>query len=339
MTSYFLRRLLLVIPTFIGITLLVFAITRVVPGGPVERMMTQAAFAQGDQASSKSRSGNTLDEKQLAQLQAYYGFDKPVLVGYGQWLWRVLQLDLGNSTRYHDPVWGLIKERFPISIFYGVATLIITYGICIPLGIAKAVRHGSRLDNLSSIAVFFGYALPGYVVGIALITLFAAKLDWFPLGGFVGDDFDSYSTPRKIGDLIYHAALPLIAYLSGSFALTTLMMKNALMDNLAADYMRTAVAKGQSFQGAVRNHALRNSLIPIATSFGNNISLLLGGSFLIETIFNIDGIGLLGYESILERDYPVVMGILVISSLLFLIGNILSDICVAIVDPRIRFGE
>jgi microcin C transport system permease protein len=339
MTSYFLRRLLLVIPTFIGITLLVFAITRVVPGGPVERMMTQAAFAQGDQASSKSRSGNTLDEKQLAQLQAYYGFDKPVLVGYSQWLWRVLQLDLGNSTRYHDPVWGLIKERFPISIFYGVATLIITYGICIPLGIAKAVRHGSRLDNLSSIAVFFGYALPGYVVGIALITLFAAKLDWFPLGGFVSDDFDSYSTPRKIGDLIYHAALPLIAYLSGSFALTTLMMKNALMDNLAADYMRTAVAKGQSFQGAVRNHALRNSLIPIATSFGNNISLLLGGSFLIETIFNIDGIGLLGYESILERDYPVVMGILVISSLLFLIGNILSDICVAIVDPRIRFGE
>jgi microcin C transport system permease protein len=337
MISYFLRRLLLVIPTFIGITLLVFAITRVVPGGPVERMMTQAA--QSGHGSSKSRAGNTLDEKQLAQLQAYYGFDKPVLVSYGQWLRRVLQLDLGNSTRYHDPVWSLIKERFPISIFYGVATLLITYGICIPLGIAKAVRHGSQLDNLSSIAVFFGYAVPGYVVAIALITVFAEKLDWFPLGGFVGDDFDSYSTLGKIGDLIYHAALPLTAYLAGSFALTTLMMKNALMDNLAADYMRTAIAKGQSFQGAVRNHALRNSLIPIATSFGNNISLLLGGSFLIETIFNIDGIGLLGYESILERDYPVVMGILVISSLLFLIGNILSDICVAIVDPRIRFGE
>lgn len=337
MTSYFLRRLLLVIPTFIGITLLVFAITRVVPGGPIERMMTQAAQAQGGGA--KSRSGNTLDEKQLAQLQAYYGFDKPVLVSYGQWLRRVLQLDLGNSTRYHDPVWSLIKERFPISIFYGVATLIITYGICIPLGIAKAMRHGSRLDNLSSIVVFFGYAVPGYVVAIALITLFAAHLDWFPLGGFVDDDFDSYSTLRKIGDVVYHAVLPLTAYLAGSFALTTLMMKNALMDNLAADYMRTAIAKGQSFHGAVRNHALRNSLIPIATSFGNNISLLLGGSFLIETIFNIDGIGLLGYESIIERDYPVVMGILVISSLLFLVGNILSDICVAIVDPRIRFGE
>ena len=339
MTGYFLRRLLLIIPTFVGITLLVFAITRVVPGGPIEWMMTQAALQQGDHTHSKSRSGNTLDEKQLEQLRAYYGFDKPIIVSYGQWLWRVLHLDLGNSTRYHDPVWGLIKERFPVSIFYGITTLIITYGICIPLGIAKAVRHGQWFDNISSIAVFLGYALPGYVVGIALITTFASQLDWFPLGGFVGDDFDTYSLGGKIFDLWYHAALPLTAYLAGSFALTTLMMKNALMDNLSADYMRTAVAKGQSFKGAVRHHALRNSLIPIATSFGNNISLLLGGSFLIETIFNIDGIGLLGFESVLERDYPVVMGILVVSSLLFLIGNILSDICVALVDPRIRFGE
>lgn len=339
MTNYFLRRLLLIVPTFIGITLLVFAITRVVPGGPIERMMTQAALQQGDQRAVRSRSGNTLDEKQLAQLQAYYGFDKPVLVSYGQWLWRVLHLDLGNSTRYHDPVWDLIKERFPISIFYGVATLVITYGICIPLGISKAIRHGTLFDNFSSILVFFGYAVPGYVVGIALITIFASQLDWFPLGGFIDDDFDSFSPGKKITDVLYHAALPLTAYLASSFALTTLMMKNALMDNLATDYMRTAIAKGQSFSGAVRNHALRNSLIPIATSFGNNISLLLGGSFLIETIFNIDGIGLLGFESVLERDYPVVMGILVISSLLFLLGNILSDICVALVDPRIRFGE
>ena len=338
MTNYFLRRLLLILPTFIGITLLVFTITRIVPGGPIERMMTQAALQQGDQRAARTRSGNTLDEKQLAQLQAYYGFDKPMLVSYGQWLWRVLHLNLGNSTRYHDPVWNLIKERFPVSIFYGITTLIITYGICIPLGMSKAIRHGTLFDNLSSVLVFLGYAVPGYVVGIALITVFSAQLDWFPLGGFVDDDFDRYSFGKKISDVLYHAALPLAAYLASSFALTTLMMKNALMDNLASDYMRTAIAKGQSFKGAVRNHALRNSLIPIATSFGNNISLLLGGSFLIETIFNIDGIGLLGFESVLERDYPVVMGILVISSLLFLLGNILSDICVALVDPRIRFG-
>ena len=337
MFGYFLRRLLLVIPTFVGITLLVFAITRVVPGGPIERMMTQQ-MQMGDKRSANTRTGSTLSAEQLAQLNAYYGFDQPTLVSYGRWLWRVLHLDLGNSTRYHDPVWDLIRERFPISIFYGVITLIFTYGICIPLGIAKAVRHDSRFDNVSSIAVFFGYAVPGYVIAIALITFFAAYLDWFPLGGFVSDDFDSYSTPQKIIDVIHHAVLPLIAYLAGGFAVTTLMMKNALMDNLSADYMRTAMAKGHSFDSAVNHHALRNSLIPIATSFGNNISLLLSGSFLIETIFNIDGIGLLGFESVLERDYPVVMGILVISSLLFLIGNILSDICVAIVDPRIRFG-
>ena len=340
MTGYFLRRLLLIVPTFIGITLLVFAITRVVPGGPIERMMTQAAMSgSAARTGAQTRTGNTLSEAQLKQLESYYGFDKPLLDSYAQWLGKVLRFDLGTSTRYHDPVWSLIRERFPVSIFYGVATLLVTYGVCIPLGMAKAIRHGSRFDHISSALVFLGYALPSYVVGIALLTLFASWIDWFPLGGFVSDDFDQLSAFRKMLDLLYHAALPLTAYLAGSFAVTTLLMKNALLDNLAADYVRTALAKGNSFKGAVHRHALRNSLIPIATSFGNNISLVLGGSFLIEVIFNIDGIGLLGYESVLERDYPVVMGILVISSLLYLIGNILSDLCVAWVDPRIRFGE
>lgn len=340
MTAYFIRRLLLIVPTFIGITLLVFAVTRVVPGGPIERMMQQAMLQQaGGGAASQTRTGHTLSAEQLAQLEAYYGFDKPTLVAYGEWLWRVLQFDLGNSSRYQDPVWELVSERFPISIFYGLATLIVTYLICIPLGVAKAMRHGSRLDHVTSAIVFLGYAVPSYVVGIAVLTVFAGWLDWFPLGGFVSDDFEQRSLPGKIADIVHHATLPLIAYLAGSFALTTLMMKNALMDNLTADYVRTAMAKGNSFRGAVWRHAFRNSLIPIATSFGNNISLVLGGSFLIEIIFNIDGIGLLGYESLLERDYPVVLGILVLSSLLFLIGNILSDICVALVDPRIRFGE
>ncbi len=341
MTGYFIRRLLLIVPTFIGITLLVFAVTRVVPGGPIERMMTQAAMSGGpaSHTGAQTRTGNTLSEAQLKQLEAYYGFDKPLLSSYTQWLGRVLSFDLGNSTRYHDPVWTLISERFPISIFFGVATLVITYGVCIPLGMAKAIHHGSRFDHLSSVVVFLGYALPSYVVGIAVLTLFASYFDWFPLGGFVSDDFDERSPWGKLLDLLHHATLPLIAYLAGSFAVTTLLMKNALLDNLAADYLRTALAKGNSFRGAVRRHALRNSLIPIATSFGNNISLVLGGSFLIEIIFNIDGIGLLGYESLLERDYPVVLGILVLASLLYLIGNILSDLCVAWVDPRIRFGE
>jgi microcin C transport system permease protein len=341
MSGYFLRRLLLMIPTFIGITLLVFAITRVVPGGPIERMMTEAVLAQGEggKRAAQTQTGNSLSEEQIADLQRYYGFDKPLLVSYRDWLLNVLKLDLGISSRYQDPVWQIIQERFPISIFYGLTTLILTYGICIPLGFYKAIKHHSKFDDISSAIIFLGYAVPSYVVAIALISLFAVHWQWFPLGGFISDNFDDLSLWEKTKDLVHHAVLPLIAYMAGSFALTTFMMKNALMDNLSADYVRTAVAKGNNFSQAIRRHALRNSLIPIATSFGQNIAFLLSGSFLIETIFNIDGIGLLGYEAVVERDYPVVMGILVISSGLFLLGNILSDICVAIVDPRIRFGE
>jgi microcin C transport system permease protein len=176
------------------------------------------------------------------------------------------------------------------------------------------------------------------VVGIILLVVFASNLEWFPMGGFYGEDFeDMESWWDKTKDIFYHAALPLTAYVVGSFAVMTFMMKNSLMDNLAADYVRTAIAKGIPFRQAVRRHALRNSVIPLATHFGNNISFIIAGSFLIEKIFNIDGLGLLGYESIIERDYPIVLGVLVISSLLQLLGNILSDICVAVVDPRVQF--
>lgn len=345
MTSYFIRRFLLIVPTFLGISLLVFTLTRLVPGGPIERMLNEAAMAASTTAASTMVSGydgiggSTLSEEQLEELRAYYGFDKPVLVSYVEWLGKVLVLDLGTSSRYTDPVWDIIKDRFPISMFYGVSTLLLTYGICIPLGIAKAIRHKTGFDNVTSAIVFFGYAIPSYVVGIAALTLFASEWELFPLGGFVSDDFQDLSTWEQARDVLDHAVLPLLAYVAGSFAVTTLMMKNALMDNLAADYVRTAIAKGMDFRQAVFRHALRNSLIPIATSFGGNISLILTGSFLIEKIFNIDGFGLLGFESLVERDYPIVMGILVISSLLFLLGNILSDICVALVDPRVRFGS
>ncbi len=343
MTSYFIRRSLLVLPTFLGITVLVFVLTRLVPGGPIERMLNEALMASGDTAGAVSQfddgiGGSALSDAQLAQLEAYYGFDKPVLVSYWEWLTKVMTLDLGRSTRYSDPVLDIILDRLPVSIFYGIATLILTYGVCIPLGIWKAIRHNSPLDNLSSGIVFFGYAVPGYVVGIILLVVFASRMELFPLGGFVSNDFEDLNAWQQMLDVLYHAVLPLAAYTAGSFAVMTFMMKNSLMDNLAADYVRTAIAKGLSFKEAVRRHALRNSLIPIATSFGNNISLILSGSFLIEKIFNINGIGLLGFESLVERDYPVVMGILVISALLFLVGNILSDICVALVDPRVKFG-
>lgn len=339
MAAYFARRLLLVLPTFLGVTLMVFAITRFVPGGPVERMIAQAQQMQADgRSGGGDRVGSAaLSESQIQELKEYYGLDKPLLVGYVHWIWKVFHLDLGVSSRYNEPVWGLIKDRFPVSIFFGLTTLFLTYTICVPLGILKAVRHRTPLDNASSIFVFIGYAIPNYVVGILLLIVFSSYWEIFPLSGFTSREFSELSLWGKTKDLAWHTTLPLIAYMAGSFAVMTFLTKNSLMDNLAADYVRTAIAKGLDFKRAVLRHALRNSLIPIATHFGNEISRVLAGSFLVETIFNINGFGLLGYESVVERDYPVVMGILVISSLLFLLGNILSDVCVALVDPRVKF--
>ncbi|MDA3787792.1 MAG: ABC transporter permease subunit [Desulfobacula sp.] len=341
MTAYFIRRLLLVIPTFIGITIMVFTITRFVPGGPIERIISDTRAMQtgqgGSSTSSSPSGGQPLSEEQIQKLKEYYGFDKPVLTSYFLWLSKVLQGDLGKSTRYYDPVWDMIKERIPISLYFGILSLIMIYGVCIPLGLAKAVRHKTGFDNITSIIIFMGYAIPGWVAGVLMLVLFSSNYDVFPLGGLVSEFFEEMSLFEKARDIAWHTILPLFSYVIGSFTVMTLLMKNTLMDNLSSDYVRTAIAKGLPFKKAVLNHAMQNSLIPIATSFGNNISIILMGSFLIEKVFNINGMGLLGYESILDRDYPVVMGILVISSLLFMVGNILSDLCVAFVDPRVRF--
>lgn len=340
MTAYFIRRFLLIIPTFIGVTILVFVITRFVPGGPIERMITQAQMSQGEKANASSRgTGGAagLSPAQIAELEKYYGFDKPILESYFIWLKKIVVLDLGVSTRYSDSVWQIIKSRLPISIYFGLLTMLLTYSICVPLGVIKGIKHNSHFDNSSSVVVFIGYAIPSYVVAIILLLVFASRLEWFPLGGFVSENFEELTYGDKLVDLLHHTFLPLVSYVAGSFAVMTFMMKNSLMDNLAADYVRTAIAKGLPFRKAVFGHAMKNSLIPIATHFGNNISIILTGSFLIETIFNIDGFGLLGFESVVERDYPVVLGILVISSILFLVGNILSDFCVALVDPRVKF--
>ncbi|OGR48140.1 MAG: hypothetical protein A3J80_02130 [Desulfobacula sp. RIFOXYB2_FULL_45_6] len=343
MTAYFIRRLLLVIPTFIGITIMVFTITRFVPGGPIERIISETRAMQAGQSGSSSGispgsgSSQPLSEEQITKLKAYYGFDKPLLTSYVIWLSKVIRGDLGISTRYQDPVWGMIREKIPVSLYFGILSLFMIYGVCIPLGMAKAVRHKTGFDNITSMIIFTGYAIPGWVAGVFMLVLFSSHYDVFPLGGLVSELFNDMTLFEKIMDILWHTFLPLISYVIGSFTVMTLLMKNTLMDHLSSDYVRTALAKGLSFETAILKHALQNSLIPIATSFGNNISILLTGSFLIEKVFNINGMGLLGYESILDRDYPVVMGILVISSLLFLLGNILSDLCVALIDPRVRF--
>ena len=338
MRDYFLRRFLLIPPTLIGITLIVFLITRVVPGGPIERAIMESRMgAESGVTSSLDAGRGSISEEQMQQLKEYYGFYRPPLVAYFVWLGKVVQGDLGTSYRYNEPVLTIIRERIPVSLLYGGVTLILVYVVCVPLGILKAIKHRTFIDNATSAVVFIGYAIPGYALGAILVVYLAARWSWFPMGGFQSVEFDDLSFFGKIGDLAHHAVLPLICYSIGSFAFVTLLLKNQLMDNLAADFVRTAVAKGVSFRVAVFRHALRNSLIPLATYFGQSVTALVGGSFLIEFIFDINGMGLLGYTSVVDRDYPTVMGVLLISSLLLLIGHILADVLVALVDPRIRF--
>jgi microcin C transport system permease protein len=339
MTAYFIRRLLLIVPTFLGITLAVFVIMQFVPGGPVERRLLQYQMASMNGGGGAARGGASLPQEAIDQIRAYYGFDKPVHIRYIQWLWKVLHFDLGTSYIYQDPVWDVIRSRFPVSIFLGLTGFLLSYLICIPLGVLKAVRHGSTFDVLSSALVFMGYSVPGWALGTALLVLFGGGSFWsvFPLGGFRPDNWEYLSVAGKITGQLRHMFLPVVCYMVGSFATLTILSKNSLMENLGQDYVRTAFAKGLDERRVIFKHALRNSLIPLVTGLGNVISLILAGSFLIERVFNIDGMGYLGYTAILQRDYPVALGILVIDSLLMLVGNILSDVIYAMVDPRIRF--
>ena len=337
MTTYVFRRLLLMVPTLLGITLITFVIVQMVPGGPIEQMMARMVMMGEGGPVGGGQKQYKLTEDEINVLKEFYGFDQPIPVRYWRWLKNIGQLNLGDSYRYSTPVLEIIVEKLPVSAYFGLVTTILTYLICIPLGIFKAIRHQSLFDNASSFLIFAGYAIPAFAFGMLLLVLFSANLGWFPLGEFVSDNFEELSFPGKVADLIHHTALPLFAYLIGSFAFMTMLMKNSIMENMSADYVKTALAKGVSYNRAIFYHAFRNGLIPLATSFGNNISIFLMGSFLIEKIFNIDGLGLLGYTSIVERDYPVVMGMLVISSVLLLVGNLLSDLCVAAVDPRVRF--
>ena len=330
--DYVLRRFLLMIPTFIGITFVTFLLCQVVPGGQIDQLRLELATgARGGRAQL------VIPDDQLKALNAYYGFDKPFLVAYGDWLGKTVRLDLGQSFRYNEPVARVIVDRLPVSIYYGLITSFFIYAICIPLGILKAIKHRTALDNATSVLVFIGYAVPGFALGAVLVNVLAVQLQLFPLGGFQSPNAAALPLGAKITDIIWHSAMPLIAYLVGAFAIQTMLVKNSLMENMSADYVRTALAKGLSWRRAVFVHALRNSLIPIATSIGGLLGIFLTGSFLIERVFNIQGIGLLAFEAIQTRDFPVVMGILVISSVALMIGNLVSDLAVAFVDPRVRF--
>ena len=349
MLSYFLRRLIMIIPTFIAITFVVFSIMRFVPGGPVEQAIARyQMMSGGGEASSGSGSGGSgsgssqMSTEMVEKLKKIYGFDKPFYVAYALWFKDVLMFDLGESDVYSQPVWDIIKTRFPISLRFGVTGFLLSYAVCIPLGVWKAIKHGSKFDLISSITVFVGYSIPGWVVGILLLVYFGGGSFWnvFPLGGIqsISEVYNEMGFWAKIWDNVYHMILPITCYMLGSFASLTVLMKNSLMENLGSDYVRTAFAKGLNERVVIFKHALRNSLIPIATGFGQLFSLIFAGSYLIEKVFNIHGFGMLGYTSIIARDYPVILGSLVMGSLIRLAGNIISDFLYVLIDPRIRLN-
>ncbi len=249
----------------------------------------------------------------------------------------IFQGNLGQSIRYGEPVSSVIAQRLPVSTYFGVLTFLLTYLVCIPLGVFKAIKHKSLWDDLTSISVFLGYAVPGYALGSVLLLFFSVQLDWLPMSGLSSPNSERFGVLDRTMDLLAHTIQPLACYLIGGFAFVTMLMKNHLLDHLAADYVRTAMAKGLSFSQAVRRHALQNALVPLATNLGHQLTLFVTGSFLIETIFDIDGFGLLGFNAVIDRDYPVVMGVLGLSACLMLVGNVLADALVALADPRVRF--
>lgn len=334
MFIYIIRRILLAIPTFLGITLVTFLIINAAPGGPIEQKLQKIRMGGGEGGKSSQISQEVLDG-----LYKQYGFDKPVQERYWIWLKNISKLDFGESFSYQEPVIDVITQKFPISLSFGLASLILTYLVCIPLGVAKAIRAGSRFDHISGIVLYFIYSIPPLVMGIFLIVWLAggSHFDLFPIGNMTSDEYDTLTTSGKIWDRIYHFILPLTCYMLGNFTELTMLVRNSMLDVVKSDYVRTARSKGLADTAVYYKHALRNALIPVATGLGGFLRVFLAGSLVIERIFNLDGIGLLSYNSILSRDYNVIMGITFISALLLLVGNIISDIIYVMVDPRIDF--
>ena len=442
MREYIIRRLLLMPITLIGITFIVFCLTRMVPGGPVERMLQEQAMSSlsGDKALAVA-SASHVSEADIERLEELFNLQEPVWLSYLQWFgirrkeveitkaefapdsdrtqvvvtslsghsavinvsrdgknpifvadpwfaeegWRIriesprdramrwarrngvedegliaeretdpscsrwravayrkaydglLQGQLGRSYKYNEPVVQMMLERLPVSLYFGLLGVLVAYLISIPLGVSKALHHKSWYDSVTSFLLFIGYAIPGFALGAVMLVYLGARLEWFPLYGLTSPEFPGMSLPAQLKDLALHTVLPLSCYVLSAFAMTTMMMKNSLMEHLSADYMRTAVAKGVSYRKAVWRHAFRNSFIPLASSLGGVLCGIVGGSLLIERVFDIQGFGMLSFQALLDKDYSLIMGTLLLSSVMIIVGNLLSDIFVAMIDPRIKF--
>ncbi|MDD3785317.1 MAG: ABC transporter permease subunit [Hydrogenophaga sp.] len=340
MWSYILKRLLLMIPTLFGVLLVTFVVIQFVPGGPVEQYIAEArAGAGGAEGGGMGyRGGQGVDPQRLEEIKALYGFDKPAHVRFWDMLGRFTRFDLGTSFMHNKSVGELVLEKMPVSISLGLWTFFISYLVAVPLGVAKAVRAGSRFDFVTTLLVLVGYAIPGFVLGVALLVVFGGQLQWFPLRGLTSANWEELSWGARIVDYLWHITLPVTAMVLGSFAVTTMLTKNAFLEEIRKQYVITALAKGLSERQVLWRHVLRNALIPIVTGFpAAFIGAFFTGSLLIETLFSLDGLGLLSYESVIRRDYPVVMGTLFLFTLIGLLTKLISDLCYVWVDPRVKF--
>ena len=360
MTAYIARRLLLMIPTLLGVMVVNFVIVQFAPGGPVERAIAQAGGLGGDvtarvsgsagdsgqasamaESSSRYQGAQGLDPAFIAELEKQFGFDKPAHVRFFTMLANYARFDFGESFYRGARVIDLIKDKLPVSLSLGLWTTLLVYLIAIPLGIRKAVRDGSRFDVWTSGAVVVGYAVPGFLFAVVLIVFFAGGSYWqiFPLRGLVSDDWEKLGWAARILDYFWHIALPVTAMAISGLASLTMLTKNAFLDEIGKLYAMTARAKGLAERQVLYGHIFRNAMLVIVAGFpAAFITILFAGSLLIEVIFSLDGLGLLGFESILNRDYPVVFGSLFIFTLLGLVLNLASDIAYTVIDPRIDFN-
>ncbi|WP_375451277.1 microcin C ABC transporter permease YejB [uncultured Devosia sp.] len=362
MGAYILRRLLLMIPTVFGIMAISFLVVQFAPGGPVEQAIANMTGADasltervtgsdsgdfsGQQAPQNSNNGSVyrgsrgLSPELVARIEKQFGFDKPPLERFGMMLWNYARFDFGDSYYRDISVIDLVKEKMPVSISLGLWMTLISYGISIPLGIRKAIAEGSRFDVWTSTIIVVGYAIPGFLIAIALIVLFAGGSFWslFPLRGLTSAGFESFPWYRQVLDYAWHLVLPIVAMALGAFATTTLLTKNSFLDEIGKQYVTTARAKGLTEHQVLYRHVFRNAMMLIIASFpAAFVGAFFGGSLLIETIFSLDGLGLLGFEAVSSRDYPVVFATLYIFSLLGLVISLISDLAYMWVDPRIDF--
>ena len=340
MAAYIFKRILLMLPTLFGVLLITFVVIQFVPGGPVEQYLSEARRGVGasQTGSGNYRGSQGVEPARLEQIKALYGFDKPPHERFIQMLGQFARFDLGQSFFQNKSVSALIWEKLPVSVSLGFWTFLISYLVAVPLGIAKAVRAGSRFDFVTTVLVLLGYAIPGFVLGVALLVIFGGQLQWFPLRGLTSANWDELSLGAKVVDYLWHLVLPLIAMVLGSFAVTAILTKNAFLEEIRKQYVVTARAKGLSERQVLYKHIFRNALIPIVTGFpAAFIGAFFTGALLIETLFSLDGLGLLSYESVIRRDYPVVMGTLFLFTLIGLVTKLISDLSYVWVDPRVKF--